>query len=145
MVTYCHHLQHQSKWNSSLVAVGKMKKKETRQEKPQLFTELEELCVHWDGNLEWKETARWWAYIKQRKGDRYRSSHQRCSVKTDVPKTCNFIKKRLRHRCFPVKFDFYFYLTKFLRTSNLKNIYERLLLSLPNVAFNPWSAKVVLI
>ena len=38
-------------------------------------------------------------------------------------KACNFIKKRLRHRCFPVKF------LKFLRTSILKNIYEQLLLS----------------
>ena len=35
---------------------------------------------------------------------------------------CNFIKKRLQHKCFPVKF------AKFLRTPILKNIYERLLL-----------------
>ena len=42
-----------------------------------------------------------------------RSSHQRCSVKNDVLKNlrnftdlmaCNFIQKRLQHRCFPVKF-----------------------------------------
>ena len=33
----------------------------------------------------------------------------------------NIIKKRLQHRCFPVKF------AKFLRTPILKNIYERLL------------------
>ena len=31
--------------------------------------------------------------------------------------TCNFIKKRLQHRCFPVKFE------KLLRTPILKNIY----------------------
>ena len=35
---------------------------------------------------------------------------------------CNFIKKRLQHFCFPVKFP------NFLRTSILKNICERLLL-----------------
>ena len=35
---------------------------------------------------------------------------------------CNFIKKRLQHRCLPVK------LTKFLRTPTLKNICERLFL-----------------
>ena len=47
-------------------------------------------------------------------------------------KVCNFIKKRLQHRYFPVKF------AKFLRTpisKNIcficsKNIYERLLLSI---------------
>ena len=37
-------------------------------------------------------------------------------------KFCIFIKKRLQHRCFPVKF------AKFLKTSFLKNICERLLL-----------------
>ena len=35
---------------------------------------------------------------------------------------CNFIRKRLQHRCFPVK------LVKFLRTLILKSICERLLL-----------------
>ena len=35
---------------------------------------------------------------------------------------CNFIKKRLQHRYFPVK------IAKFLRTITLKNICERLLL-----------------
>ena len=35
---------------------------------------------------------------------------------------CNFIKKSLQHRCFPVKF------TKFIRPPILKNFYERLLL-----------------
>ena len=38
--------------------------------------------------------------------------------------TCNFIKKRLQYRCFPVNF------AKFLGTSILKNIYKRLLLYL---------------
>ena len=37
---------------------------------------------------------------------------------------CNLIKKRLQHRCFPVK------LAKFLRKSILKNICERLLLKI---------------
>ena len=36
--------------------------------------------------------------------------------------TCNFVKKRLQHWCFPVKF------AKFLRTFNLRNTCERLLL-----------------
>ena len=35
---------------------------------------------------------------------------------------CSYIKKRLEHWCFPVKF------AKFLRTSTVKNIFERLLL-----------------
>ena len=69
-----------------------------------------------------------------------RSSHWRCSVKKVFLKicevsqknicvgvsghqACNFIKKRLQHMCFPVKFH------KFLRTPILKNICERLLLS----------------
>ena len=76
-----------------------------------------------------------------------RSSHLRCSVKKGVLKNfANFtgkhlclslffnkvadlrlrpatlLKKKLQHRCFPVKF------TKLLRTSYLKNICERLLL-----------------
>ena len=37
-------------------------------------------------------------------------------------KTCNFLKKRLRHRCFPVK------IAKFLRTLILMKICEQLLL-----------------
>ena len=37
-------------------------------------------------------------------------------------KACNFIKKRLQHRCFPVKFK------KFSKTFILKKICERLLL-----------------
>ena len=45
-------------------------------------------------------------------------------------KACNFIKKRLQRRCFPVKF------AKFLRTPILKNICERLLLVLITPFFN---------
>ena len=54
----------------------------------------------------------------------HRSNHWRCSVKEGVLKNFayNFIKKRLQHRCFPVK------LAKFLRTSIFKNTFERLLL-----------------
>ena len=69
-----------------------------------------------------------------------RSSHRKCSVKKGVLKSFAnltgkhvcwslfliklqiFIKKRLQYTCFPVKF------AKFLRTSTLKNICERLLL-----------------
>ena len=39
--------------------------------------------------------------------------------------SCNFIKKRLRHRCFPVNY------AKFLRAPVLKNISERLLERFP--------------
>ena len=71
-----------------------------------------------------------------------RSSHWRSSVEKGILKTfanftgkhlCwnvlihsvkNFVKKRLQHRCFPVKF------AKLLRTPILKNICERLLPSI---------------
>ena len=39
--------------------------------------------------------------------------------KVAAPQTCNFMKKRLQHRRFPIKF---------LRTAILKNIWEQLLL-----------------
>ena len=48
----------------------------------------------------------------------FRSSHRRCSVKKGFIK--DFIKKRLPHWCFSVKF------AKFLRTSILKNNFEKL-------------------
>ena len=73
-----------------------------------------------------------------------RSSHQRCSVEKAVVKkfaiytvktrpvleslfnkvlqVCNFIKKRLQHRCFPMN------IAKVLRATIFKNIWERLLL-----------------
>ena len=64
-----------------------------------------------------------------------RSSRQRCSIKTlfkkkkkqkksqySQEKACNFMKKRLQDRSFPVN------IAKFLRTPSLKNICERLLL-----------------
>ena len=41
-------------------------------------------------------------------------------------KACNFIKEKLKHRCFPVKF------VKFLETFVVKNICERLLLEMFN-------------
>ena len=76
-----------------------------------------------------------------------RSSHRRCSVRKCVlrnfakftgkhlsqslffcqscrPQACNFIKKRLWRRCFPVNF------TKFLRTPLLQNTSGRLLLEI---------------
>ena len=80
-------------------------------------------------------------YIKSLYCKSFRSSHGRCLWKkvfleisqenTCVGvffnkvvgvKACNFIKKALQHRCFPVKF------AKFLRTPILKNICERLLM-----------------
>ena len=42
---------------------------------------------------------------------------------------CNVIKKRLLHRCFPVKFE------KYLRSPILKNICERLLLNSQQFTF----------
>ena len=69
----------------------------------------------------------------------FRGSHRRCSVKEFVLKSfANFtekhlcwslflikiIKKRLQHRCFPVKF------ADFLTTTISKNICKRLLLSI---------------
>ena len=77
--------------------------------------------------------------------ENYRRSHWRCSVekgilkkftnftgkhlkvpfnKVAVLRACNFSKKRLQHRCFPIKF------AEVLRTYILKNICERLLLNL---------------
>ena len=47
-------------------------------------------------------------------------------------KASNFIGKRLKHRCFPVK------LAVFLRTPILKNIYERLLLWTSNIQSQPF-------
>ena len=75
-------------------------------------------------------TTSFWKYnIKQ---NIYRSSHQRCSIKKlqfcnihrKHLKVCNFIKKRLQLKCFPVN------IAKFLWTPVLKNICERLLLHL---------------
>ena len=65
-----------------------------------------------------------------------RSSHRRCFANSQKNtcggaffnrvasiQACNFIKKRLEHRCFSMK------LAKFLRTPTLKNICKWLLLS----------------
>ena len=48
--------------------------------------------------------------------------HQCWSLFSINLQACNFIKKRLQHRCFPL------HVRKFLRTPILKNISERLLL-----------------
>ena len=42
-----------------ILGVGDHEEEQTAQMNPQLFTELEELFVYLDGNVEWKETARW--------------------------------------------------------------------------------------
>ena len=87
-----------------------------------------------------------------------RSSHRRCSVRKDVlrnfakftekhlcqglfmsgPKACNFIKKRLWHRCFPVNF------AKVLRTLFLQNTSRRLLLFRVN-RVSDYYAKIIYI
>ena len=55
------------------------------------------------------------------------------SVTLKVPtKSCNFIKKRLQHRCFLVN------IAKFLRTPILKNICERLLLNFSHKVSNKY-------
>ena len=81
-------------------------------------------------------------YHKLKKCLNSRSSHQRCSIEKAVLKnfaiftgkhlcqslllidfkTCNFLKKGLRHRCFPVN------IAKFLRTFILMKICEQLIL-----------------
>ena len=58
--------------------------------------------------------------------------HQRCSrVFTRDFQACNFIKKRLQHRCFSVNIE------KVLRTPISKNICERLLLSFQRYYHDP--------
>ena len=81
-----------------------------------LFIYPQDLTVFWCfQGLEKGCIGNEWVKINQ-----FKSSHQRCSVKKGV-KACNFIKERLQHKCFPVKFG------KFLRTIILKKICERLL------------------
>ena len=53
-------------------------------------------------------------------------------IKLQTFKLCNFIKKRLQHKCFPVKF------AKSIRTLILKNICKRLLLFLKNKCSAMW-------
>ena len=53
-----------------------------------------------------------------------------------LPEACNFIKKRLWHRCFPVNF------VKFLRAPFLQNNSGRLL-ALPKSKSNRWSAHLI--
>ena len=88
----------------------------------------------------------------------HRSSYHRCSIKklfikdlqylrkTPVLeslfhkftglKTCNFIKKRLQHRCSPVN------IAKFLRTPFLNNICKRLVLQPPEVFYKKKFLKI---
>ena len=61
---------------------------------------------------------------------------------TDVPQirwlqTCNFIKERLQHRCFPVKS------LKFLRTSFFTEHLRWLLLSIKKLSASFWNAKSI--
>ena len=68
-------------------------------------------------------------FCKKRCSERFRKFHRKTPVlvslfnKVADVQACNFNKKRLQHRCFPVKF------VEFLRTLTLKNICERLLLA----------------
>ena len=60
---------------------------------------------------------------KKRGFQTFAKFHRKTPVLEFRPLDYNFIKKRLQPRCFPVKFS------KFLRTTILRNICERLLLS----------------
>ena len=96
----------------------------------------------------------WWLFLYQKffVDITHRSSHQNTSLKKDALKcfcnihrktpvlkalfdtipgfqVCNFIKKRLQHRCFHGSF------AKFLRVPILKNIYEQVILDI-NVSFD---------
>ena len=52
-------------------------------------------------------------------------------LKKKTLEACNYIKNRLQHSCFSVKF------AKYLRTPILKNIWERLLLFVPRMLMLP--------
>ena len=72
--------------------------------------------------------SHWRCYVKEcafKNFTNFTEKHQYQSLflkkATDL-QVCNFIKKKLQCRCFPVK------LVKFQRTSTLMNIYERVLL-----------------
>lgn len=56
---------------------GGCEDEDTPIENPELFTELEELFVYLDGNVEWKETARWYKYEEdvEEGGDRWSKPH----------------------------------------------------------------------
>ena len=66
---------------------------------------------------------------KNRCSGKFRKFHKKILVseslfnKVTSHQACSFTKKRLQHRCFPVKFS------KFLRLPILKNVCERMLLA----------------
>ena len=62
-------------------------------------------------------------FYEKRCSQKFRKFHKKTPVLESLfNEACNFIKKRLQQRCFPVKF------AEFLRTTIFKNICERLLL-----------------
>ena len=69
-------------------------------------------------------------FFKKRYSEKFHKFHRKTSVlkylfdKVAGLNVCNFIKKRLQHKCFPVKF------AKCLRITILENICERLFLYL---------------
>ena len=83
-------------------------------------------------------------FCKNRYSEKIRKFHRKTPVleslfnKVAGLRVCNFIKTRLQHSFFPVKFS------NFLRTPTLKNIWERLLLQMPNCkkVINPFLANV---
>ena len=69
----------------------------------------------------------------------FTEKHLCCSLFLICVKACNFIKKTLQHRCFPMN------IAKFLRTPILRNIWEQLLLETQTYITYPWSALLSLV
>ena len=69
----------------------------------------------------------------------FTEKHLCCSLFLICLKACNFIKKTLQHRCFPMN------IAKFLRTPILRNIWEQLLLETQTYITYPWSALLSLV
>ena len=68
--------------------------------------------------------------------EEFRNIHKKTAVlesyfkKIAYLKVCNFLKKGAKHRCFPVN------IAKFLRTLILKNIFEKMLVTVRKYAIN---------
>ena len=78
-------------------------------------------------------------FCRRRSSLKFRKFHWKTSVLESICnkvaglKACNFIKKRLQHTCFPLKY------AKFLRTPILKNICDDCFSTVDPVTFNDTS------
>ena len=102
---------------SDLHIKGLSSKREINQELVHIYI-VEVLAKATSGGLLWKLTVLKIFAI-------FTGKHLRWCFFSDL-QACNFIKKRLQHRCFPVNIG------TFLRTPIFKNICDRLLLYLTN-------------